>query len=161
MMPKTAAYLAIVVLGYRYFVGEFKHKNILGMAFANLIMGLIGGVFYREFTKFYGYTKPSHLSIVHVHSLVLGFIVMLIIYMLTKGYKKNQIQSLKKPIYIFEAGIIFTITNMMVIGIYEVVGLGEQTINRAAIDGISGLGHITLAVGLVWTIIKIYKEDYM
>ena len=45
MMPKTVAYLMIVVLGFKYFVNSFTHINILGPSFANLIVGFIGGVF--------------------------------------------------------------------------------------------------------------------
>lgn len=159
MMPKTAAYLMIVVLGYKYFVGEFKGSNILGIAFLNSIMGLTGGAFYREFSKFYNYTEPSHLGKVHVHTLVLGFAVMLIIYLITRSYDNETIGKLKKPIYIYVSGFTLSVVNIMVIGIYEVVSMGQETINRPVIDGISGIGHIIIAVGLVWTIAKIYEIE--
>lgn len=91
MMPKTAAYFMIVVLGYRHFVNEYKSSNILGIAFANLLMGLIGGVFYREFTKFYGYNDPNHLGKLHVHTLVLGFVAMLLIYLVASRDRKSVV----------------------------------------------------------------------
>ncbi len=159
MMPKTVAYLMIVVLGYRYFVGQYRGINMLGIAFTNLIMGLAGGVFYREFTKFYNFTEPNHLGKIHVHTLVLGFIVMLLIYTFVKQFEDEFNMKLKKPIYVFELGIVFTVINMMVIGIYEVVSQGQETISRPAIDGMSGIGHIILAVGLVWTIVSIYNME--
>lgn len=159
MMPKTAAYLMIVVLGYRYFVDTFKNSNILGISFTFLIMGLVGGVFYREFTKFYNYTQTNHLGKIHVHTLVLGFIGLLLIYLLTKRYDSQMLANLKKPIVTFASGLTFTLVNLTLIGIYEVVGLGQETISRPAIDGISGLGHIVLGVGLVWTIIRIYRME--
>ena len=159
MMPKTAAYLMIVVLGYKYFINKFSRINLLGLAFTNLIMGLVGGVFYREFTKFYKFTDTTHLGKIHVHLLVLGFAFMLILYLLTSKMSENQIKELKRPIYITEAGLVFTIVNMLVIGVYEVVGMGENTINISAINGISGLGHITLAIGLVWTITKLFNFE--
>lgn len=52
MIPKTVAYLMIVISGFQYFVGEFGKINLLGLSLVNLIMGLVVGVFYREFTKY-------------------------------------------------------------------------------------------------------------
>lgn len=45
MMPKTLAYIAIVVVGYRYFIGSFHKDHLIATATTNLIVGLIGGVF--------------------------------------------------------------------------------------------------------------------
>ena len=159
MMPKTVAYLMIVVLGYKYYIPSFERINLLGLAFTNMIMGLFVGVFYREFTKFYKFTNTTHLGKIHVHVLVLGFACMLILYLLTSKMSEEQMKQLKRPIYIMEAGIVFTIVNMFVIGVYEVVGMGAKTINMSAINGISGLGHITLAIGLVWTITKLFNLE--
>ena len=84
---------------------------------------------------------------------------MLILYLLTSKMSEEQMKQLKRPIYIMEAGIVFTIVNMFVIGVYEVVGMGAKTINMSAINGIIGLGHITLAIGLVWTITKLFNLE--
>ena len=159
MMPKTVAYLMIVVLGYKHFIGGFSRTNLLGTSFTYLIMGLSAGVFYREFTKFYSFTENNHLGKLHVHTLVLGFLVMLIMYLLTTRYDDNDILKLKRPIQVFLSGVTFAVINMMVIGIYEVVSQGQETISRPAIDGISGLGHIILAVGLVWVLVKIFGME--
>ena len=61
-------------------------------------MGLIAGVFYREFTKFYKYSANNHLSKLHV-------------------------------------------------------------VNKAALEGLSGLGHIVLAIGIVWMVVKIFQNE--
>lgn len=84
MMPKTVAYLMIVVLGYKYFIPTFSAKNVLGFSYTFVVMRLFVGVFYREFTKFYGFTAETHLGKLHVHTLVLGFVLTLILYLLTK-----------------------------------------------------------------------------
>lgn len=159
MMPKTVAYLAIVVRGFRYFVGAFKGRSILGIAYANLTMGLVAGVFYREFTKFYRFTEPTHLGKLHAHTLALGFIGMLLFYLLARDIEAHQLRKIKRPIYLFESGLVFTVVNMAVIGLYEVVGQGQETINPAAISGTSGLGHILLAAGLVWTLVLLYGAE--
>lgn len=159
MMPKTVAYLMTVVLGYRYFVGSFQASHLLGTAFANLVMGLAGGVFYREFTRYYQFTEANHLGKIHVHTIVLGFAVLTIFYLLVRLLSAAQQQTLRKPFYVFEAGLIFTVVNMVVIGVYEVVGLGQETVKRAVLDGISGLGHITLAAGLTWLAVRFYQLE--
>ena len=159
MMPKTMAYLMIVVLGYRHFISRFEKENILGLSYTFLVMGLIGGVFYREFTKFYDYQAKNHLSKLHVHILILGFLLMMIIYIVSKEYDVKRILSLKKPIYVFISGFTFTMVNMTLFGIYDVVGEGKDIVIRAALEGLSGIGHIVLSIGIVWMAVKIFQNE--
>ena len=42
-------------------------KKYFTLFFIYLILALIGGVFYREFTKAFEFTGKTTLSIVHVH----------------------------------------------------------------------------------------------
>ncbi len=159
MMPKTVAYFLIVVFGFKLFVGEFKLKGIFALSITFLIMGLVGGVFYREFTKYYAFTANNHLSKIHVHTIVLGFIGLFMLYSFMKGLDAPALIKIKKPLRIYISGLTFTIVNMVLLGIYEVVSEGQAIINRAAVDGISGIGHILLGVGIVWTFIKLYSLD--
>lgn len=159
MMPKTLAYLMIVVLGYRYFITKFEAINLLGISFTTLLMGLIAGVFYREFIKFYHYQNITHLSRLHVHILVLGFLTMLVAYIIVRKYSTSILISLKKPLYIYMVGFTFTIVNMMVFGIYEVVSNGQDTIRIAALSGTSGIGHILLSIGIVWFMVNLFRIE--
>ena len=45
-------------------------KKMIRIAFFYVILALIGGVFYREFTKFNGFTGVTVLADVHVHLMV-------------------------------------------------------------------------------------------
>lgn len=155
MMPKTVAYFLIVWFGFKYFVSDFGANNLFANSIALLVVGLIGGVFYREFTKFYAFTDATHLSKIHVHTLVLGFFVSLLMYLLAKDMK--DVKVLKKPYEIYLTGLVFTVVNMVVIGIYEVVSERTDVIVRAAIDGTSGIGHIILGVGIVWMFVRLYN----
>ena len=166
MMPKTVAYLLIVVFGYKYYICAFERINLLGIAFTNLIMGLLAGVFYREFSKFYLYYEPTHLGKIHGHVLTLGFIGMLLLYLLTGNMSNEQLQKLKRPIYVMESGLVFTVVNMFVLGVHEIVSLivealdmNRNTINMSALNGMSGLGHILLSVGLIWTLVKVFNIE--
>ena len=124
-----------------------------------LCKGVFVGVFYREFMKFYGFTAETHLGKLHVHTLVLGFVLTLILYLLTKGYAEDRISTLKKPIYIYIGGLAFSIVMMAIIGIYEVVSQGQQLVSNGALAVMSGLGHIALSIGLVWTVVKIFQYE--
>lgn len=46
-----------------------------------------------------------------------------------------------------------------VIGIYEVVSEGQKLVSNGVLAGMSGLGHIALSIGLVWTIVKIFQYE--
>lgn len=80
---------------------------------------------------------------------------LLLIYLLAKDI--NDVKSLKKSYTIYLTGLTFTVVNMVVIGIYEVVREETDVIIRAAIDGTSGIGHIILGVGIVWMFVKLYN----
>ena len=157
MLPKTVAYVFIVVQGFRYFIKEFKGINIFDMATTYLIMGLGAGIFYREFTKYFAFTGPTHLAKVHVHTLVLGFIVSMILYLVLKNLENQKLKELKKPLSVYNTGLVLTLVTMMTYGIYDVIGKGQETISIGAISGFSGIGHLLLGVGLVWTWVKIRK----
>lgn len=152
MMPKTIAYVYIVLEGYKHYI---KKMNIYDISLTFLIMGLIGGVYFREFTRVYSYEASNHLGKVHVHTLVLGFILLLIIHLLTKGI---DIKEIEKYIKIYVTGLILTITNMVVYGMYEILSQGEKTINIYALSGMAGIGHILLTIGLVTVMIKIRRR---
>lgn len=159
MMPKTIAYLLIVFSGYKYFIDKFESKNILGISFTYLLLGLILGAFYREFTKFYGFTEKTHLAKVHPHTIILGFVTLFLIYLFVRIYKNENIKKIQKSIYVYNLGLIITIANMFLIGIYEVVSEGKEIIKINALNGLSGIGHITLFVGVIMLLSKLYKFE--
>lgn len=159
MMPKTVAYLFIVVFGFKYFVGEFKATSLLVTSFTFIVMGLIAGAFYRKFTKFMNFEDETYMSIVHTHTLALGFLAILAMYLLVRNYDKEKLLAIKRPYHIYLTGLTLTIIAMELIGIYEVVSKGEEILKQAALSGISGLGHIVLTVGMVWTFAKIYQLE--
>lgn len=157
MMPKTVAYVFIVVGGFNHFIRNFKGVNLLNMAITYGVMGLCGGVFYREFTKYYGFNAGTHLGKLHVHTLVLGMVVTILFYLLVRNLDEESLANLKKPLNIYNFGLIFTVANMMLIGIYEVVSKGTAAVNQAAMDGVSEIGHIFLGIGMIYTMVIIKK----
>lgn len=162
MMPKTVAYLLLVVVGYKNFIKEFKAVNILNISLVYLIMGLVGGVFYREFTKFNSFFEKNPLGVVHVHSVAVGFILLLLLYSLVKNIDNLLLnERFKRPLLFWVGGLYFTIVTMVVRGISQIVGDGYIPFPDGALSGIAGIGHIVLGVGLVWTVGKLvgYEKE--
>lgn len=52
-------------------------KRFMNTALLYAILAMVGGVFYREFTKFFGFTAKTTLSVVHVHYFMLGTVFFL------------------------------------------------------------------------------------
>ena len=61
-------------------------KRYVNAALLYAVLGIIGGVFYREFTKFNGFTAKTTLSVVHTHYFLLGMIFFLLLLLLEKSF---------------------------------------------------------------------------
>lgn len=159
MMPKTLCYLLIVIEIYKHYIPSFKALNIFGLSLSFLVTGLMNGVLYREFTRFYSFSRNTHLGKLHVHTLVLGFLLLLGLYLLVKPYEEAAVKELKKPFYLYLTGLIFTISLMGVQGFLDVVGGDKSHIKLAALDGISGIGRILLSIGIISLMTKIFHFE--
>jgi len=122
-------------------------KTLYNLALTWLILGLVAGVFYREWTKFAGFTGDTQLSTLHTHMLTLGVIVHLVLLALDRGFALTGHKLFTAAIWVYNAGLAVTVILMTVRGLLQVDG-GEPPIPDAAISGMAGLGHITMAVGL-------------
>ena len=55
-------------------------KRYINYSIVYAVLAMIGGVFYREFTKMNDYTAWTTLSVVHTHYFILGMMLFLILY---------------------------------------------------------------------------------
>lgn len=154
MMPKTIAYVLLVLSGFRYFIKDFTPDNLLKDSAVCLFMGLAGGVFYREFTKYFAWKPFTALSVVHVHLIALGFLTLLILYavMRTEGERMAEI---KTPLALYLTGLTWTVVSFMVRGIYSITSPETELFPDGALSGMAGIGHILLGLGIVWMILKL------
>lgn len=136
-------------------------KRILNTAFFYLILGLISGVFYREFTKIYGYTNYTRLSVLHTHLLTLGMMIFMIIFLIASIYNK-LIETKKFTIFYFTYNISFLvmIITILIRGILEVQNINLNKSFNAAISGIAGLSHIGISVALMILFLELKKQVY-
>ncbi|MCI4012040.1 DUF2871 domain-containing protein [Brevibacterium sp. ZH18] len=130
-------------------------KKIFNAAFAYMIIGVLSGLFYREFTKANDFPEGgfTQLSVVHTHLLTLGFIVLLIVLALDKLFGLSGTKMFSWFFWTYNAGIVLTAGTMIWHGMLTV--LGQES--NAMIAGIAGLGHIALSVALVLLFLSLRK----
>lgn len=158
MIPKTIAYVLLVICGFKFFINEFSEENILKDAIVFLFMGLIGGVFYREFTRLFEWQNETVLSLVHVHLLSLGFLTLLVIYSIIKNSNLN-LNRLTFSLKLYITGLIWTVVSFMVRGIYSITSPNINLFRDEFLSKFAGLGHILLGVGIVLIFLNILNND--
>ncbi len=131
-------------------------KRYLNISIIYLILALIGGVFFREFTKFNDFTGNTYLSIVHTHYFILGFVVFIILLLLEKNFNITN-KRINVVLITYQIGLNLTIIMFIVRGILQVVNPNLTNGINSMISGIAGVGHIILGISLVWLIIEIRK----
>lgn len=115
-----------------------------------MALGLLSGLFYREFTKATDFPagEYSQLNTLHTHILVLGMIVFLVVLALDALFALSGRKSFTVFFWLYNAGLLVTLAMMVTRGILTVNGLTEAE-TTAAIPGIAGLGHIMITGGLI------------
>lgn len=128
-------------------------KILYRAAFAYMILGLLAGLFYREFTKANDFTGQTQLSVLHTHFLALGMLFFLIALVVEKQFRISDSRLFAPFFWTYNAGLLLTTSMMVVHGILTVRG----TEVSPAISGIAGLGHIALTVALVLFFLAVGK----
>lgn len=59
-------------------------KRYANFALIYAVTAMIFGVFYREFTKFNGFTGDTRLSVMHTHYFLLGMVFFLVLMLIEK-----------------------------------------------------------------------------
>jgi hypothetical protein len=128
-------------------------RKIYVAAHVYMILGVLSGLFYREFTKLNDFTGDSQLSVVHTHILALGMLFFLVVLALEKLFTLTAGKLFTAFFWVYNAGLALTIGMMILRGMMTVLGHEPG----AALDGISGLGHITITLGLIFFFINLGK----
>jgi len=132
-------------------------KRYVNTALLYAILAMVGGVFYREFTKFNGFTAKTTLSVVHTHYFLLGMVFFLLLLVLEKNFsftgpKTGQVLAL------YHVGLNLTAVMLVVRGVFQVLSTALSSGMSAAISGVAGIGHILLGVSLVLLMVRIKRS---
>ncbi|MGM0523135.1 MAG: DUF2871 family protein [Bacillota bacterium] len=132
-------------------------KHYLSAAIVYTILGLTSGVFYREFTKLSGYTESTRLSLIHGHYISLGLFFFLFLLILEKQFAWSRFPKTKGLVIGYHIGLNISIIGFLIRGVTEVLGTTMSSALNASISGISGIGHIVLAVTLIMILFRVKK----
>lgn len=132
-------------------------KRYMNTALLYAILAMVGGVFYREFTKFNGFTAKTTLSVVHTHYFLLGMVFFLSLLLLEKSFSFTNAKT-GRILTVYHIGLNLTAVMFVVRGVTQVLLPTISTGMSAAISGIAGIRHILLGVSLVLLLVQIKRS---
>lgn len=132
-------------------------KRYMNSALLYAILAMIGGVFYREFTKFNGFTAKTTLSVVHTHYFLLGLVFFLLLLVLEKNLTFTGAKT-GRVLAFYHIGLNLTAVMLVVRGVTQVLGADLSRGLDAAISGMAGIGHILLGSGLVLLLLELRRS---
>lgn len=132
-------------------------KRYMNSALLYAVLAMVGGVFYREFTKFNGSTGKTALGVVHTHYFVLGMVFFLLLLLLEKAFAFTG-KNTGRVLAVYHAGLNLAAVMFVVRGVTQVLGLALSSGMSAAISGVAGIGHILLGVSLVLILLEIRRS---
>ncbi len=132
-------------------------KRYMNLSLVYAVLAMVGGVFYREFTKFNGFTGKTTLGVVHPHYFMLGMVFFLLLLLLEKNFGFTGPKT-GRVLAAYQVGLNLTTVMFVVRGVTQVLGTNLSSGMTAAISGMAGIGHIVLGVSLVVLLVQIRRS---
>lgn len=132
-------------------------KKYLNIALKYAVAAMIWGVFYREFTKWNGFTGVTVLGKVHGHMLMLGMVVFLLVALYTERFQLEKEKTFSAFMVIYNIGVPVTALMMVIRGIFQVLDKPLSKAASASISGIAGIGHALMGVGIILLLLSLRK----
>lgn len=132
-------------------------KRFANAALVYAILAMVGGVFYREFTKFNGFAGKTTLSVVHTHYFLLGMVLFLLLLLLEKNFAFAS-KKTGKVLLVYHLGLNLTALMLLVRGICQVLEIGMSSSMSAAISGMAGIGHMLLGISLILLLVQLRRS---
>ncbi|WP_250278474.1 DUF2871 domain-containing protein [[Clostridium] colinum] len=124
-------------------------KKLINISFIYFILSMIGGVFYREFTKFNNFYGKTSLSIIHLHLFALGTIIFLILSLFSINTNILEQKNFKNFLKLYNIALPFMIIMMVLKGIIQVLNINITSAISASISGIAGISHILILISFI------------
>ena len=132
-------------------------KRYMNLALLYAVLAMVGGVFYREFTKFNGFTGKTTLGVVHAHYFLMGMVFFLLLLLLEKSFSFTGAKT-GRILVAYQIGLNLTAVMFVVRGVTQVLGTALSSGMSAAISGIARIGHILLGISLVLVLVQIKRS---
>lgn len=133
-------------------------KKYINTSLIYAVAAMAGGVFYREFTKFNGFTGRTALGKVHTHLFLLGMMVFLMVALFSENMELSQDKLFRVFYRIYNIGVPLTAVMMTVRGVTQVLNLELSKGASASVSGIAGIGHILTGVGIVLLLLALRRN---
>lgn len=114
-------------------------KRLMNASIVYGVLGLIGGVFYHEFTT---------LSVVHTHYLMLEMVLFLMLVLLENNFHFID-NKVRKYLLFYHIGLNLTAVMLVIRGVVQVLSLD------ASIAVLIGIAHLILGISMVLVLISI------
>lgn len=134
-------------------------KKYINIAMAYAVAAMAGGVFYREFMKWNGFTGVTFLGKVHAHLFLLGMMVFLLTALFAERYDLEKQKDFRLFMCLYNIGLPLTVVMLLVRGILQVRGTVLSAGADAAVSGIAGTGHILTGAGLILLLFSLKKAE--
>ena len=124
-------------------------KKLINISFIYFIFAMIGGVFYREFTKYFNFTEKTTLAFIHLHLLALGTIIFLILALFSINTDLLNHKKFNLFLKLYNISLPSMIIVMTIRGIVQVLNVNLIPSINASISGLAGITHILMTISLV------------
>lgn len=129
-------------------------KKLVNTAAYYAVAGLFAGAFYREFTKYMGYTGVTALGKAHTHLFALGMLMFLIVTALASSTEITKSEYFDRFYFYYNIGVGLSATMIFCRGLYQVIGLDNNVLDLV-ISWTAGAGHVTVTIGLAFLFLSL------
>lgn len=133
-------------------------KKYFNLALIYATAAMIGGVFYREFTKWNGFTGATALGKVHTHLFILGMFVFLLVALFSQSMDLEKQKTFRTFMKIYNIGLPILSIMMVVRGVIQVLEFDISSRADSAISGVAGAGHVIVGIGIVLLLLTLKKS---
>ena len=129
-------------------------RKPIKIALIYAILAMIGGVFFREFTKAFDFTGATALGKLHTHLFILGMVMFFIVGLFDDKLNLSQSKLYKPFMIVYNIGVGLMCVMLTVRGATQVIG---AQVSDGAIAGVAGISHIVVAAGMILFFIMLLK----
>ncbi|QWU46105.1 DUF2871 family protein [Bacillus sp. NP247] len=129
-------------------------KKLYNASFTYLIIGLLSGIFAREYGKFKGIIGSTLLNLLHTHTLVLGFFFFLIALGLAKVFAFHEVKGFNNWFILHNVALTLMLGSLAARGLLQLNGADFKGLTY-----IVGFSHSMMAFTLVWFMILLKKSS--
>ncbi|MGN1116281.1 MAG: DUF2871 domain-containing protein [Candidatus Ornithomonoglobus sp.] len=134
-------------------------KKAINTSVSYAVGAIAAGVFFREFTKFNGFSGATSLGVVHTHLFALGTILFLVLALLCNSLKTLVLNKMyRRFCVLYNIALPFMAVMMLVRGVFQVLGTELSRGADASISGVAGIAHVMMLVSLIFLFIALKQE---